>query len=602
MGIDTEPSDAAERRIEDYALISDGHTAALVTRTGAIEWLCLPRFDSGACFAAMLGTEEHGHWTIAPEATVREVTRRYRPGTLVLETEMTTDTGCVRIVDLMPHRHGHPTVVRVLEGIDGAVEMGIVLRLRFDYGRSVPWVRGTDDGIRAVAGPDAVVLHTPVPLHGENMHTEGTFRVEAGDRVPFSLTWYHATEDPPAACDALEQIDRSTAEWLEWSRRITDGGRWHDDVVSSLVTLKALIYEPSGAIVAAPTTSLPEELGGSRNWDYRYSWLRDTSLTLQALTSSGCLAEATAWRSWLLRAIAGDPSQLQIMYGLDGERRLPEMEIDWLPGFAGSRPVRIGNDAAGQLQLDVYGEVMDALHQAREVGMEPDADAWALQLALVGYLEEHWREPDEGIWEMRGPRRHFTHSKVMAWVAFDRAARAVEAHGLDGDADHLRAVADEIHDHVCRTGFDEERGTFVQYEGSTELDASLLLLPLVGFLPADDPRVAATIHAIAQDLTEDGLVLRYRTDGVDGLEGDEGTFLLCSFWLVETLALLGERDRAIELFERLLDLRNDVGLLSEEYDPVAGRMLGNFPQAFSHIGLVHAALRLEARSADGDAR
>lgn len=562
---------------------------------GAIEWLCLPRFDSGACFAAMLGTDDHGHWTVAPTSEVTAVERRYRPGTLVLETDMTTASGRIRIVDAMPRREGYPTVVRVVHGLDGEVEVRTVLRLRLDYGRTVPWVRRTADGIRAVAGPDALVVHTPVELHGENMHTEGTFTVAAGDAVPFTLTWHHATDDDPPPCDPHEQIDRATDDWRAWSDRITCEGRWTDDLRASLVVLKALIYEPSGAIVAAPTTSLPEEIGGSRNWDYRYTWLRDASFTLQALTANGCLAEATAWRAWLLRAIAGDPSQLQIMYGLDGERRLPEMELDWLPGFAGSAPVRIGNGAADQFQIDVYGAVMDAMHQARDVGMEPDDDAWALQLELVHYLEEHWRDPDEGIWEMRGPRRQFTHSKVMAWVAFDRAARAIEAHDLPGDADHLRAVADEIHEHVCRSGVDPERGTFVQYEGSTDLDASLLLLPLVGFLPGDDPRVVATVEAIERDLTDDGLVVRYRTDGVDGLEGDEGTFLLCSFWLVEALVLMGEHERAIELFERLLSLRNDVGLLAEEYDPSHGRMLGNFPQAFSHLGLVHAARRLDGR-------
>ncbi len=582
------------RRIEEYALIGDGHTAALVADDGAIEWLCLPRFDGGACFASMLGTEEHGHWTLAPEATVRQVERRYRPGTLVLETDMITASGSVRIIDFMPHCHGNPTLIRIVEGLSGVVSMRVALRLRFDYGRAVPWVRRTADGLRAVAGPDAIVIHTPVPMHGENMHTVASFDVTAGERIPFTLTWHHANDAEPDGRDPEQQLARTEAEWREWSDRTVDLGRWGDSVLRSLVTLKALIYEPSGAIIAAPTTSLPERLGGSRNWDYRYSWLRDASFTLQAFTANGCLAEAAAWRGWLLRAIAGDPAQLQIMYGVDGERRLPEQELAWLPGFRESRPVRIGNGAAEQFQLDVYGEVMDALHHARTMGMAPDDDAWALQQALVGFVEQHWREPDEGIWEIRGPRQHFTHSKVMAWVAFDRAARGVEEHGLPGDSSRFRQLADEVHRDVCAAGFDDRRGSFVQYYGSSELDASLLLLPLVGFLPADDPRIVATVDAVERELTVDGLVLRYRTDGpgTDGLDGDEGSFLLCSFWLVQALALCGETARATALFERLLALGNDVGLLSEEYDAVDGRMLGNFPQAFSHIGLVNAARSL----------
>ncbi len=583
-----------DRRIEDYAMIGDGHTAALVADDGSIEWLCLPRFDSGACFASMLGTEENGHWTMAPEGTVRRVERRYQPGTLVLETDMFTDTGSVRIIDFMPHRHGNPTLLRIVEGLSGEVSMRTVLRLRLDYGRTVPWVRSTADGLCAVAGPDSIVIHTPVPLHGENMHTLASFDVAAGDRIPFTLTWYHANDEEPSGCDPLVQLSRTETEWRQWSDRTVDLGRWGDTVLRSLVTLKALIYEPSGAIIAAPTTSLPEHLGGSRNWDYRYSWLRDASFTLQAFTSNGCLAEAIAWRAWLLRAIAGDPSQLQIMYGVDGERRLPEQELDWLSGFCGSRPVRIGNGAAEQFQLDVYGEVMDALHQARTMGMAPDDDAWALQRVLVDFVEHHWREPDEGIWEIRGPRQHFTHSKVMAWVAFDRAARGVEEHGLPGDAAKYRRLADEVHRDVCTGGFDDRLGTFVRYYGSCELDASLLLLPLVGFLPPDDPRIVATVDAIERELTTDGLVLRYRTDGpgTDGLPGVEGTFLLCSFWLVQALAMRGERERATELFEHVIALRNDVGLLSEEYDVVEGCMLGNFPQAFSHIGLINAARSL----------
>ena len=582
------------KRLEDYAMIGDGHTAALIGSDGAVDWLCLPRFDSGACFASLLGTEENGHWTLAPQAPVLEVSRRYRRGTLVLETEMTTTEGRVRLIDFMPHRHGNPTLIRIVEGISGQVPMEMTLRLRFDYGRSVPWVRRTDAGISAVAGPNTVTVDTPVPLRGENQHTEAQFTVVAGERVPFVLTWHSSTEPVPDAYDPEAELSRAETEWLAWSNRTVPDGPWSDAVLGSLVALKAMIYEPSGGVVAAPTTSLPEELGGSRNWDYRYSWLRDASLTIQALAENGCLSEAMAWRDWLLRAVAGDPAQLQIMYGIDGERWLPEHELTWLTGYEASSPVRIGNGAAEQFQLDVYGEVMDAMHQARTMGMAPDDDAWALQLELVEFVADHWREPDEGIWEVRGPRRNFTHSKVMTWVAFDRAARGIEEHGLPGDAKRFRQLADEVHADVCANGFDEHLGTFVQHYGSQELDASLLLMPLVGFLPADDPRVAATIDAIADTLTQDGLVLRYRTDGAstDGLDGAEGTFLLCTFWLVQALAQRGDRERASAVFERALAVSNDVGLLAEEYDVKHQRMLGNYPQAFSHIGLLAAARAL----------
>jgi len=589
-------------RIENYAMIGDGHTAALVGTDGAIEWLCLPRFDSGACFASLLGTEENGHWTTAPEPAVTDVSRRYRRGTLVLETEMTTADGRVRLIDFMPHRHGNPTLIRIVEGLSGHVPMQTILRLRFDYGRSVPWVRRTDAGIRAVVGPNTVSVQTPVQLHGRNMHTEARFSVAAGDRVPFVLTWHSSTEPEPASCDADAGLELAEREWLAWSDRTVPEGPWSEAVLGSLVALKAMIYEPSGGVVAAPTTSLPEELGGSRNWDYRYCWLRDASLTIRALAQNGCLAEARAWRDWLLRAVAGDPAQLQIMYGLDGERWLPELELGWLPGYAESRPVRVGNGAAEQFQLDVYGEVMDAMHQARRMGMAPDAEAWALQQRLVEFVAEHWQEPDEGIWEIRGGRRHFTHSKVMAWVAFDRAARGVEEHGLPGDAEVFRRLAAEVHEDVCANGFDDQLGTFVQYYGGSALDASLLLIPLVGFLPAEDPRVVATVNAIAETLTEDGLVVRYRTDGVpaDGLHGGEGTFLLCTFWLVEALAQRGDYEPAATLFERALSLRNGVGLLSEEYDAKHQRLVGNFPQAFSHIGLLAAARSLSDEERGGD--
>lgn len=576
--------------IEDYALIGDTHTAALVSRGGSIDWLCLPRFDSGACFAALLGDESHGLWSIAPAGPIRESTRRYREDTLVLETEFTTETGRVRLVDCMPHRHHFPTVVRVVEGLAGQVDMSMLLRLRFDYGWVVPWVRRTEDGLHAVAGPDAVSVQTPVPLHGENKHTVADFRVQAGERVPFILAWHRSVDPPPDPVDADSAITACETAWRQWSGQCSYRGPWREAVVRSLITLKALTYEPSGAVVAAATTSLPEQLGGSRNWDYRYSWLRDATFTLQALTNNGYLGEAQAWRAWLLRAAAGDPSQLQIMYGIEGERRLTEITLDWLPGYGSSLPVRIGNAAAEQFQLDVYGEVMDAMHEARAMGLTPDDDAWALQQQLVGYVEAHWREPDEGIWEIRGPRRHFTHSKVMAWVALDRAARAGALAGLPGDAEHWRRVADEIHADICTQGFDSELGSFVQSYGSTALDASLLLLPLVGFLPPEDPRIRGTVRAVERDLVTDGLVRRYRTDTTDGdgLAGNEATFLICSFWLVDNLVLIGERERAATLLERLLALRNDVGLLAEEYDPLAGRLLGNFPQAFSHVGLINA--------------
>ncbi|MBA2768247.1 MAG: glycoside hydrolase family 15 protein [Sporichthyaceae bacterium] len=578
-------------RIEAYALIGDTHTAALVGRNGSIDWFCLPRFDSGAVFAALLGDESHGAWSLAPEGQTATPRRRYREDTLVLETEFTTATGRVRVIDFMPHRHEHPTLVRIVEGLDGAVDMRLRLRLRFDYGWVVPWVRHTEQGIHAIAGPDAVCLQTPVELVGRDMATEAEFTVRRGERIPFLLAWHRSADPVPGRFDAEAALTRCTDTWREWASRCSYDGPWRSAVARSLITLKALTYDPSGAIVAAATTSLPEQLGGPRNWDYRYSWLRDATFSLLALMSSGYLEEAREWRSWLLRAVAGDPAQLQIMYGLDGERRLTEIELDWLPGFAGSRPVRIGNDAARQLQLDVYGEVMDALHQARRAGLGVDEDAWELQRALVEYLEGRWREPDDGLWEVRSGRQHFTHSKVMAWVAFDRAALAVQRHRLPGNAARWRERADTVHAQVCREAYDPQRGAFMQAYGSSALDASALLLPLVGFLPPDDVRVRGTVDAIRRELCSDGLVQRYRTDsaGADGLSGGEGAFLLCSFWLVDNLALRGDTDEAGEMLERLLGLRNDVGLLAEEYDPVGGMQLGNFPQAFSHVGLINSA-------------
>ena len=582
--------------IEDYGLIGDLQTAALVSRHGCIDWLCFPRFDSAACFAALLGTAEHGHWTIRPAGPFSSPGRRYRGDSLVLETELETDGGAVRLVDFMPPRGQAPDVVRIVEGVRGRVEMTMDLAIRFDYGRTIPWVRRVDGVRLAVAGPDALRIDTPVELEGRDFHTLARFTVGAGDRVPFVVTWFPSHERVPDPVDVEAALRDTEGFWTDWAGTCTHAGRWHDAVHRSLITLKALTYAPTGGIVAAATTSLPEALGGVRNWDYRYCWLRDATLTLLSFLRAGYVEEARAWRDWFLRAIAGGPRDLGIMYGLAGERRLPELELDWLPGYEGSRPVRIGNGAHGQRQLDVYGEIGDALYQARLAGIEPSEDAWRMNSLLLDFLEHGWREPDQGIWEVRGPRRHFTHSKVMAWVAFDRAARAVERFGRDGPADRWRALREEIHREVCREGWHAERGSFVQYYGGDRLDASLLLIPLVGFLPAADERVVGTVAAIRRELLRDGLVERYRADeenvAVDGLPPGEGTFLPCSFWLAEVLALQGRTAEATDLFERLLGLRNDLGLLSEEYDVARGRLVGNFPQAFTHLALVDAAYTL----------
>ncbi|HZA80383.1 MAG TPA: glycoside hydrolase family 15 protein [Actinomycetes bacterium] len=584
-------------RLEDDALIGDGQTAALVARDGSIDWLCLPRFDSGACFAALLGTPEHGRWLLAPDGEVRRSTRRYRADTLVLETTHETDSGAVTVIDCMPPRSQEPDLVRLVVGKRGRVPMRMQLILRPDYGAIVPWVRRTARGIHAIAGPDAFEFYTDVELHGENLTTVATFAVAEGQRVPFVLVWHPSHLPPPAAIDAENTIQHTEHWWRAWSARCTYDGSWREAVLRSLITLKALTYAPTGGVVAAATTSLPEQLGGVRNWDYRYCWLRDATFTLYALMSNGYTEEARAWREWLLRAVAGRPSQLNIMYGLAGERRLTELELDWLPGYEGSKPVRIGNAAYHQFQLDVFGEVMDALHQARRVGLPPDDNAWRVQRALMGHLASAWEEPDEGIWEVRGPRRHFTHSKVMAWVAFDRAIKAVEQFGLDGPLERWRGLRAAVHDEVCRQGYDADRNTFVQYYGGKELDASLLMIPLVGFLPPSDPRVRGTVEAIQRDLLTGGVVARYPTrPGVDGLPPGEGAFLACAFWLADNLALLGRHRQARDLFERLLRLRNDVGLLSEEYDPGARRLVGNFPQAFSHISLVNTADNLSRRA------
>jgi GH15 family glucan-1,4-alpha-glucosidase len=588
--------------IEDYALIGDTHTAALVGRDGSIDWLCLPRFDSGACFAALLGDESHGRWRLAPAGDLRRTARRYRGDTLVLETEFETDDGVVRVVDCMPHRHRYADLVRLVEGVSGRVPMRMQLVMRFDYGSIVPWVRRVGDAVLAVAGPDALSLRADVPVRGEDRTTVADFAVAAGERVAFSLTWHPSTDPPPEPVDVGAMIDETERWWREWAGRGTASttGRWGEAVTRSLITLKALTFEPTWGIVAAATTSLPEALGGVRNWDYRYCWVRDATFTLYSLMVAGYSEEAVAWRDWLLRAVAGDPADLQIMYGAAGERRLTELELDWLPGYEGSRPVRIGNAASGQFQLDVYGEIMDALHQARRSGLEANEAAWSLQRALLEFLESAWRQPDEGIWEVRGPRRHFTHSKVMAWLALDRSVQAVERFGEDGPVGRWRTLRDEIHQEVCREGFDPERQTFTQYYGSRELDAALLMVPLVGFLPADDPRVRGTAAAVERELFQDGFVMRYSQpdtgpsggNPVDGLPAGEGAFLACSFWLADNLALFGRRQDATDLFERLLDLRNDVGLLAEQYDPAARRLVGNFPQAFSHVGLINTAHNL----------
>ena len=584
-------------RIEDYGLIGDLQTAALVSRHGCIDWLCFPRFDSGACFAALLGDEENGRWSLQPASGITSTERRYRGDTLVLETELACDEGVVRLTDFMPPRGEAPDVVRIVEGVEGTVPMKMRLSIRFDYGSIVPWVRRRDGGVHAVAGPDALFLATPVDLVGRNLHTEAEFDVAPGDRVPFVLTWYPSNRPSPERVDAEQALVDTESFWREWVTDCVHVGRFREPLVRSLITLKALTYAPTGGIVAAATTSLPEALGGVRNWDYRYCWLRDATLTLLALVRAGYEDEARAWRDWLLRAIAGRPGEVQIMYGIAGERRLTEIELEWLDGYEGSRPVRIGNAASGQLQLDVYGEVADALYHARQAGIGASPDAWALSKKLLEWLEDGWRQPDEGIWEVRGPRRHFVHSKVMAWVAFDRAVRSVEEYEREGPVDRWRQLRDEIHDDVCRKGFSERLGAFTQSYGLDRLDASLLMIPLIGFLPADDERVAGTVAAIERGLLEDGLVVRYRADeentGVDGLPPGEATFLPCSFWLAQVYALQGRFDEAETLFERLLGLRNDLGLLSEEYDVKAGRLVGNFPQAFTHLTLVDAALTLD---------
>ncbi|HVA30001.1 MAG TPA: glycoside hydrolase family 15 protein [Gaiellaceae bacterium] len=580
--------------IEDYALIGDLQTAALVERGGSIDWLCFPRFDSAACFAALLGTADNGRWLIAPvDGGTTE--RRYLHDTFVLETIWETGEGAVRVLDFMPPRGVAPDVVRIVEGIRGRVRMRSELVIRFDYGSIVPWVRRSDHTRLAIAGADALCFRTHAKTRGEHMRTHSDFVVDEGERVPFVLTWYPSHEEPPPEIDPERALEDTETYWREWNDacEIDVPDEWQDVMRRSLMVLKALTYAPTGGIVAAPTTSLPEWIGGIRNWDYRFCWLRDATLTLLALLNAGYAEEAGAWRAWLLRAVAGDPSDIQIMYGVAGERRLTEYELPWLPGFEGSTPVRVGNAASEQVQIDVFGEVMDALYQARQHGLPIYKHAWELQKVLLDYLAGAWRKPDAGIWEIRGEPRHFVHSKVMAWVAFDRAVRSVEVQELDGPIERWRTLRDEIHADVCERGYDDQLGSFTQSFGSPELDASLLLIPLVGFLPASDERVRGTIGAIERTLVRDGFVLRYLTHpSVDGLPPREGVFLPCSFWLVDCLELLGRHDEAHALFERLIGLANDVGLISEEYDPQAGRLLGNFPQAFTHLALVNSAFNV----------
>ena len=591
-------------RIEDYGLIGDCETAALVGRDGSIDWLCWPRFDSDACFTALLGTRENGHWTIAPKAPLIRVARRYWPNTLILETRFETETGVATIIDFMPFRDDYSNIVRLVIGDAGEVPMHLELILRFGYGAIVPWVTRLDSKtISAIAGPDMVILQSPIRLRGEGLKTIGDFTLAAGHRIPFVLTYCASHQPPPKSIDAEAALRRTKDLWTGWASKCNYRGPWSDQVIRSLITLKALTYAPTGGMVAAATTSLPEHIGGVRNWDYRFCWLRDATLTLLALMNAGYYEEAEAWRNWLLRAVAGSPNQIQIMYGIAGERRLTEWEVPWLAGYEKSRPVRIGNGAHSQLQLDVYGELMDALHQARVGGLPHVEAGWELQVALLDHLETVWREPDEGIWEIRGPRQHFTHSKVMAWVAFDRAIKSVEKFKLHGPVERWRTIREEIHAQVCEHGFHRGLSSFVRFYGGTELDASLLLLPTVGFLPPDDPRIQGTIEAIERRLVKDGLVLRYDTlCSDDGLPPGEGAFLACSFWLVDAYMFLGRLAQAKALYEKLVALSNDLGLMSEEYNSKLGRFVGNFPQAFSHVALVNATFNVTRKENPAEQR
>ena len=584
-------------KIEDYGFLSDTQTAALVGRNGSVDWLCFPRFDSGSCFAALLGEPKNGRWLIAPADDSARVTRKYRGHTLILETTFETNDGAVRLIDFMPPRGANPDIIRIVEGVRGKVPMRMELIIRFDYGEVVPWVRQCGDGLEAIAGPNALVLRTPIETRGEDLTTVAKFEIAEGESVPFVLTWYQSHQNPPRPIHPEHALRDTEKYWRDWAKCCKYGGKWNDAVVRSLITLKGLTYAPTGGIVAAATTSLPEKIGGVRNWDYRYCWLRDATFTLFALTRAGFLEEARSWRGWLLRAIAGSPSQMQILYGMHGERRLPEFEIEWLAGYENSQPVRVGNAASNQFQLDVYGEVMSSLYHAQQAGIEIEETDWALQKALLKFLESHWQEPDEGIWEVRGGRKHFTHSKMMAWLAFHRGVQLIEEAGLpaNDELERWKKIRDQIHREVCERGYNPKAKAFTQYYGSDALDASLLMMPMIGFLPIEDERVRNTIAAIERDLLVEGFVLRYRPEeeNVDGLPGDEGVFLPCSFWFAICLNWLGRKEEAHEFFERLLALQNDLGLLSEEYDPREKRLLGNFPQAFTHVSLVAAAQFLE---------
>jgi GH15 family glucan-1,4-alpha-glucosidase len=583
-------------KIEDYAFLSDTQTGALVSRDGCVDWLCFPRFDSGACFASLLGSSENGHWRFWSNDKINKLSRRYRGETLILETEIETASGAVRLIDFMPPRGENPDLIRIVEGIRGEVPLEMELIIRFDYGHIVPWVRKRHGGLEALAGPDGLILRAPIETHGKDLTTVAEFSVKKGDRIPFVLTWFASHGSPPKPVNADHAMRDTEKFWTNWAEHCHHKTPWEDAVVRSLITLKGLTYAPTGGLVAAATTSLPEQIGGVRNWDYRYCWLRDATLTLLTFMHAGYRDEAESWREWLLRAIAGSPSQLQIMYGVRGERRLQEYELDWLGGYENSKPVRVGNAASLQFQLDVFGEVLDAMYQSHVSGIETDESDWALQVGLMKFLESNWQKPDEGIWEVRGGRKQFTHSKMMAWVAFDRAVKLVETCECAAveNVDHWKKIRDQIHREVCQRGYNAKKKAFTQYYGSDALDASLLMMPLVGFLPPTDERVRSTIKAIQSELMQDGFVLRYlpEDENVDGLPGRDGVFLPCSFWLANCLHLTGQKKEARELFERLLGLRNDLGLLSEEYDPIARRQLGNFPQAFSHMALVACALIL----------
>ena len=581
--------------LEDYGFIGDTHTAALIGINGSIDWMCLPRFDSAACFAALLGGEQNGHWRIAPAQPCKKVSHAYRKDTLILETEFEAECGAVRLIDFMPPRVSYPNMVRIIEGIWGQVEMEMKLVVRFDYGNTIPWAQRVGSDSIMIAGPDALMLRSDLETRGKNLSTVAEFSTAAGERNYFALSWYPSHEKPPGLIDPERALKETQDYWLDWVSHSTCEGEWRDIMVRSLITLKALTYAPTGGVVAAATTSLPEQIGGVRNWDYRFCWLRDATFTLYSLMQSGFTEEASQWIEWLLRAIAGDPADLQIMYGLAGERRLPEFELKHLSGYENSRPVRIGNAASEQFQLDVYGETLAAMHVARTVGIDSGSSSWRLQRLLVKFVEKIWDKPDNGIWEIRGPRRHFTHSKVMAWVALDRAVKAVEQFGLEGDLDRWRSLRRSIHEEVCEKGYSPSRGAFTQYYGSDNLDASLLMIPLVGFLPPTDERVVATVELVQKELVVDGFVLRYHPDNsahVDGLPPGEGSFLPCSFWLVHCLCLMGRHTEADTFFRRLVAVCNSLGLLSEEYDAKRKRQVGNLPQAFSHVGLINSARSL----------